>query len=127
MAKACLDDLVRCLKRTALAARTHGVSDRELLERYVTARDQEAFEAILVRHGPRVFAMCRQVLGAGADVDDAFQATFLVLLDKARRIPWRESLGKWLSAVAHRIAVRTRSRSARHAARKTEHLSRTGR
>jgi RNA polymerase sigma factor (sigma-70 family) len=95
-----------------MAAGYRALSDRELLECYLAQRDQVAFEALLSRHGPRVFAVCRQILG-GDDVEDAFQATFLVLLDKARRIPWHDSLGSWLAAVAHRTAVRARSRRLR--------------
>jgi RNA polymerase sigma factor (sigma-70 family) len=112
MATASLRDLLPCLHQTA-AARFRGLSDREVLDCYLARKDQGAFEALLCRHGPRVFAVCRQVLGDGDDLDDAFQATFLVLLDKARRIRWHDSLGAWLAAVAHRVAVRARARRRR--------------
>jgi RNA polymerase sigma factor (sigma-70 family) len=113
MATTLPQDLLRCLDRTVTAARYRSLTDRELLECYLTQRDQGAFEALLSRHAPRVFAVCRQVLGDQEDIDDAFQATFLVLLDKAGRIRWHDSLGSWLAAVAHRISVRARSRSRR--------------
>jgi RNA polymerase sigma factor (sigma-70 family) len=61
------------------------------------------------RHGPLVLSACRQVLGESADVDDAFQATFLVLVRKAGRVRWRPSIANWLYGVAHRIAVRART------------------
>src|SRR5262245_6714578 len=88
-------------------------SDRHLLERYAAGRDAAAFEALVRRHGPRVWSACRAVLADPADADDAFQATFLVLLDKAGSVRWESSLGGWLYAVAHRVSVRLRARSAR--------------
>ena len=62
---------------------------RTLLTRYPDGRDESAFAALVERHGPRVLAACRQVLDDPADIDDAFQATFLVLMNKARAMPWR--------------------------------------
>src|SRR5436190_7535286 len=104
--------LLSCLHR-AVGTVCHGETiDRELLERYLTDRDAGAFVALVQRHGQRVFATCRQVLSQDADVEDAFQATFLVLLAKARTVRWQPSLGGWLTAVAHRLAVRTRCRAA---------------
>jgi RNA polymerase sigma factor (sigma-70 family) len=113
-------DLLRCLDRTATAARYRGLSDRELLECYLTQKDQAAFEALLSRHGARVFAVCRQVLGDDEGIEDTFQATFLVLLDKASRIRWHDSLGNWLAAVAHRTAVRARARNRRRSQRESQ-------
>jgi RNA polymerase sigma factor (sigma-70 family) len=96
------------------------LSDQQLLERYLDQGDEPAFAALVRRHGPRVRAACRQVLTDAADIDDAFQATFLVLLDKARSMCWRPDLGGWLFGVAHRIALRARASAAarqRHEAR----------
>jgi RNA polymerase sigma factor (sigma-70 family) len=115
-----LHDLLRCLHRTTSAAATTALTDRELLDRYLLRQDQAAFEALLVRHGPRVLGVCRRVLGDSNDVEDAFQATFLVLLDKASRVPWHDSLGDWLAAVAHRVSVRalsSRLRRSQHESR----------
>ena len=62
-----------------------GYSDAELLERFTTKRDADAFAAIVARYGPMVMAVCRGHLGCrGADSDDAFQATFLVLMNRGR-------------------------------------------
>jgi RNA polymerase sigma factor (sigma-70 family) len=88
-------------------------SDRQLLDRFTAAGDEEAFAALVRRHGRTVLAACRQVLADSADVDDAFQATFLTLIQKAKRVDWADSLGSWLYAVAHRVAVHARSDSRR--------------
>src|SRR5262245_53779244 len=81
-------------------------TDRDLLERFTAQGDESAFEALLRRHGPTVLGVCRRVLGDGPDADDAFQATFLVLVLKARGIRKKESVGSWLYAVAARVAGR---------------------
>ena len=86
--------------------------DSHLLERFAAHRDAAAFEALLQRHGPMVWGVCRRVLFDPNDVDDAFQATFLVLVRKAHAIAKRESLGSWLHGVAHRVALRAKSQAA---------------
>jgi RNA polymerase sigma factor (sigma-70 family) len=86
-----------------------GMSDRQVLERFVERRDETAFEAILMRHGPMVRNVCRQILFDPHDVDDAVQAVFLVLVRKASFIRIEESLGPWLYAVAGRVAARARA------------------
>lgn len=92
-----------------------GVSDPELLERWLTARDEAAFELLLRRHGPMVLAVCRRLLSRPEDAEDAFQATFLVLVTKAGLIGKRASVGSWLYKIAVRVALRARARSLRHA------------
>ena len=96
------------------------VSDDRLLTRFLADRDETSFEALVIRHGPRVLGVCRQVLGDTQDAEDAFQATFLVLLRRADAIRKRDSLGHWLHGVAHRIAVRARARGARRRTRELE-------
>ena len=88
-------------------------SDRQLLERFVGMRDAAAFRSLVVRHGPAVLQMCRAVLHDAHEAEDAFQATFIVLVRKARLIRNPESLGGWLRGVAHRTALRARCRTAR--------------
>jgi RNA polymerase sigma-70 factor (ECF subfamily) len=89
------------------------VTDRQLLERFVTRRDGAAFAALVQRHGPRVLGVCRRVLRHEQDAEDVFQATFLVLARKAAVIPWQESVSRWLSAVAYRLALHARGGAAR--------------
>jgi RNA polymerase sigma factor (sigma-70 family) len=88
-------------------------SDAELLQAFLTGRDSAAFAAIVRRHGPAVLSACRQVLRQESDVEDAFQATFLVLLKKGHAIRRKQSLGSWLFGVAHRVAVNARCRRAK--------------
>lgn len=78
--------------------------DDELLRRFVAVRDQAAFEEIVRRHGPLVLSVCRRVLGHLQDAEDAFQATFLTLASRARRIKSGVALPSWLHRVATRIA-----------------------
>jgi RNA polymerase sigma factor (sigma-70 family) len=95
------------------------VSDAILLERFVSRREEAAFVALVKRHGPRVVGTCRRVLRNEHDIEDVFQATFLVLARKAAAIPWRESVGSWLCAVAHRLAMSARADVSRHERRET--------
>jgi RNA polymerase sigma factor (sigma-70 family) len=95
------------------------LSDAQLLDRFL-ARGGEAaeaaFEALVARHGPMVLDVCRQVLRDPHDVQDAFQATFLVLASRAGSIRRREALAGWLLGVARRIALRSRADLARRRA-----------
>src|SRR5438105_3939692 len=90
-----------------------GLSEWQLLHHYVTRRDESAFEALLARHGPMVLGVCRRVLDDPHAVEDAFQATFLVLVRKAGSLDERDSIGHWLYGVAHRVALRARADAAR--------------
>src|SRR5262249_18374088 len=91
--------------------------DAELLERFVSRRDESAFAALMARHGPMVFGVCRRVLRHAQDAEDAFQATFLVLVRRAAAIGRRDLLGNWLYGVACRGAGRARQGAARRQAR----------
>src|SRR2546421_209876 len=82
--------------------------DGALLERYVRGRDELAFAGIVRRHGPMVWAVCNRVLRDVQDCEDAFQATFLLLVRKAGSIRRAELLGSWLHGVAHRTALEAR-------------------
>jgi RNA polymerase sigma factor (sigma-70 family) len=87
--------------------------DAQLLDQFVTYRDERAFEALVARHGPMVLGVCRQVLNDPHDADDAFQATFVVLARRAGSIRNPPVVGTWLYGVASRIARQIRSDAAR--------------
>lgn len=90
-----------------------GLDDGQLLERFVDRRDEAAFAALLARYGPLVLGVCRRLLDDSADVEDSFQATFLVLFQKANLVKDRRLLGTWLYKVAFRVALRARAEAGR--------------
>ena len=96
-----------------------GLSDRELLARFGGSRDastDSAFEALVLRHGPMVLQVCSNVLRDPTDAQDAFQATFLVLVRRSHTVRKLESLGSWLYGVAYRVSLRSRVEAARRRA-----------
>jgi RNA polymerase sigma factor (sigma-70 family) len=113
-----LQQVVRQLRQTAEARQLGRASDAELLGRVKSGGDPEAFEAIVRRYGACVLAACRKVLPDPTDAEDAFQATFLVLLQNARAVRQPQLLRGWLCGVAHRVALKALAASARH--RRTE-------
>src|SRR5262245_30971739 len=96
MGTAPMETLLRCVRRTMAAADAARRNDAQLLTAFLTFVDEAAFRTLLARHGPLVLGACRQVLRREADVEDAFQATFLVLLRKADSIREGQALGGWL-------------------------------
>ncbi len=96
-----------------------GLGDGSLLERYLTRGDEAAFEALVNLHGPMVLGLCRRMLHDPRDVEDAFQATFLILVRKASSIRDRTLLSNWLYGVAYRVAIRTRANAIRRRGRET--------
>jgi RNA polymerase sigma factor (sigma-70 family) len=107
--------------RAALGMVTRDVrlSDADLVRHYVADRDEGAFAELVRRHGSGVLGVCRGVLGNGHDADDAFQATFLVLVRKAHRIAFRPDIGSWLFAVAMRASREVLRRRNRRRSRET--------
>ena len=96
-----------------------GLSDRQLLERFASGHGpsaETAFQVLVERHGPMVLRVCHNVLGDATDAQDAFQATFLVLVRRSGSIRRLESLGSWLYGVACRVAARARVEAARRRA-----------
>src|SRR4051794_27924788 len=120
MASGTMGGLGRRLERLFTTGAVAGLSEGQLLDRFITLRDEAAFEALVSRHGPMVLGVCRQFLRDPNDVDDAFQATFLVLVRKAASVRHRDLLGNWLYGVAYRVAVRSRAVAARRAATESE-------
>jgi RNA polymerase sigma factor (sigma-70 family) len=113
MASRTLEAVLRHIRRLVVGPEAEALTDRQLLERFVKQRDQSAFAKLLSRHAPMVLGVCRGVLCDPNDVDDAFQATFLVLVRRAAAIPWRESLGGWLHGVARRTALNAKAAARR--------------
>jgi RNA polymerase sigma factor (sigma-70 family) len=97
-----------------------GMTDAQLLDRFLNRRDQGAFAGLVARHGSMVLAVCRGVLKNQADAEDAFQATFLVLFRKAGGLRSVGSIGSWLYRVAYRIALRANAVAARRRQRFSE-------
>jgi RNA polymerase sigma factor (sigma-70 family) len=98
--------LLRHVRRLAAAAS----SDEQLLAEFLARRSDEAFAALLARHGPMVWNVCRRVLHDAHAAEDVFQATFLVLADRAAAIRRPTALAGFLHGVAYRLAVRARRR-----------------
>jgi RNA polymerase sigma factor (sigma-70 family) len=104
---------MRSLIRRLRAALPHPGTDERLLDEFVAHRADDAFAAIVRRHGPMVRGVCRRILGNDADADDAFQATFLVLVRKADAVRPRSRLGNFLYGVAVNVSRRCRDSRAR--------------
>ncbi len=120
MRHAALSFFLQMLRRAAAGHARKEQADAELLARFVRQRDEAAFEALVHRHGPMVWSVCRRLLTRTEDAEDAFQAAFVVLLRRAGSIRDGSLLGNWLYGVAYRVAVRARARAARRAAREQQ-------
>src|SRR5882724_9757624 len=105
MAKQPLNGVLQHLRNMAAVLTYRELSDRDLLERFVGARDEAAFTVLIERHGPMVFGVCRRALPSFHDAEDACQATFLVLARKAASVRKKTSLSSWLHGVACRVAA----------------------
>ena len=108
-----LNDTIRRLRQLLRPLGASSSTDKELLERYVAAREEEAFSTLLQRHGPMVLGVCRRILGDHHAAEDAFQATFMILARKSAAIGWRDSVANWLYSVAFRVASKLKSQALR--------------
>jgi RNA polymerase sigma factor (sigma-70 family) len=104
-----LTPVLRCFQQVTRQAEAAGLSDGQLLERFVRTADEAAFTVLVRRHGPMVLGVCRRVLRDPYAADDAFQATFLLLVRKARSLRRPDLLGPWLYGVAQRTALKSRT------------------
>src|SRR5262245_19508516 len=109
MASARTHPLLRFLRGIAASPPPGEDPDRQLLRRFVAAADEGAFRALVQRYGPLVLGVCTRVLDSEHDAEDAFQATFLVLVRKAGAIRAPERLGPWLYGVAYRTALKAKA------------------
>jgi RNA polymerase sigma-70 factor (ECF subfamily) len=105
--------VLRFIRRLASMGDATATPDAQLLTRFVAARDETAFAALVRRHGPMVLGVCARILGNTADAEDAFQATFLVLVRRAGSVGRPDLLGNWLYGVAYRTALKARTDAAR--------------
>jgi RNA polymerase sigma factor (sigma-70 family) len=105
-----MNKAVQFIRDIAAAGQPALLPDGDLLERFVSQRDPRAFETLMRRHGPLVLGVCRRLLSDRTDAEDAFQATFLLLLRQAHRVRKAGSLGSWLYGVAYRVALKARAR-----------------
>jgi len=113
MLNGCQKALLPHLHRLLTVGFHGGATDQQLLEAFLDRRDPSAFAALVQRHGRMVLSVCRRVLHDVHDAEDAFQATFLVLVRKARSIQKRGTVGSWLYGVAYRVALQCRANAAR--------------
>ena len=120
MATSQMSEVVPYLRRTVLLRDGAGLTDGQLLEDYISRRDEEALAALVRRHAPMVWGVCRRVLWNHHDAEDAFQAVFLVLVRRAASIASRQLLANWLYGVAHRTALKARATAARRSAREKQ-------
>jgi RNA polymerase sigma factor (sigma-70 family) len=98
----------------------HPRSDGELLTCFIEQRDEKAFEALVRRHGPMILGVCSRILRNAHHAEDAFQATFLVLVRKATSVRPRDAVGNWLYGVAYRTALDCQRRLARQRAKERQ-------
>src|SRR5262249_44075451 len=108
------------VRRAALLQDGGGMTDGQLLECFLARREEAAFEALVRRHGPMVLGVCRRVLRNAHDAEDAFQATFLVLVRKAASLLPREAVGNWLYGVAYHTALKARAAALRRRAKEAQ-------
>src|SRR5262249_18630434 len=113
MAKKSLNGCLRHVCKLAAVQTARQLGDRELLVRFVAEKDEAAFAVLVERHGAMVLGVCRRMLGSAHDAEDACQASFLVLAQKAASIRKTTSLPSWLHGVAARVASHVKRASLR--------------
>ncbi len=115
-----LNTVVQHLRRAGALGDAGGLTDGQLLERFVSRREGSALDALVRRHAAMVWGVCRRVLRDHHDAEDAFQAAFLVLVRKAASVRPRERVGSWLYGVARQTALKARATAALRRARERQ-------
>src|SRR5258708_1148318 len=108
MAKTPLTVMIQQVRSFAARREQPGAGDGELPRAFLDPGQEPAFEETVRRHGPMVLGVCRRSLGSLPDAEDAFQATFLLLLRRASSVRKASSLASWLHGVARRVAADAR-------------------
>jgi internalin A len=119
MATSQMSKVIQHLRSAALLGEGSDLTDGQLLESFVSRRELPALEALVRRHGAMIWGVCRRILRNEHDAEDAFQATFLVLVRKAASIVPREMVGNWLYGVARQTALKARTTMAIRQTRET--------
>ncbi len=114
--------LTNFLHHLSSAARVENLPDRALIERFASQRDEDAFAALVRRHGPMVLRVCQRVLHDAHAAEDAFQATFLVLSRKAASLRCTDTVGCFLHGVAFRVAQNARKQRARRQKHESQNI-----
>jgi RNA polymerase sigma factor (sigma-70 family) len=120
MATSQISEVIQHLLGAVLLRGGAGLTDGQLLDDYISRRDEAALATLVRRHGPMVWGVCRRVLRNYHDAEDAFQATFLVLVRKAASVASRELLANWLYGVAHQTALKARATAAKRKVRERQ-------
>jgi RNA polymerase sigma factor (sigma-70 family) len=114
-----MSEVTQHLRSLLLLPEGADLTDGQLLEYFISRREPAALEALVRRHGPMVWGVCRRVLGSHHDAEDAFQATFLVLVRKAASVYPRAKVGNWLYGVAYQTALKARATRAKRRKRES--------
>jgi RNA polymerase sigma factor (sigma-70 family) len=118
--------VIEHLRQAVLRRDGEGLTDAQLLGSFIAAREEAAFEALVRRHGAMVLGVCRRVLRDPHEAEDAFQATFLVLVPRAAAVVPRESVGNFLYGVAYRTALKARAMNSKRRAKERVLAGRPG-
>ena len=120
MATSQMRQAIRLLRTSAVLRERVGLTDGQLLDGFISRREEAALAVLVQRHAPMVWGVCRRVLDNYHDAEDAFQATFLVLVRKAASIAPREMVVNWLHGVARQTALKARASAARRKGRERQ-------
>jgi RNA polymerase sigma factor (sigma-70 family) len=115
-----MSEILNHLRKAVSARDGEGPPDGHLLDRFIEFADEDAFAELVRRHAPMVWGVCRRILRHLQDAEDAFQATFLVLVRRAASILPREMVANWLYGVANQTALKARALAARRQAREKQ-------
>lgn len=120
MATSRMNEVIQHLRRTVLLPEGAGLTDGQLLEDFISRRDEKALAVLVRRHAPMVWGVCLRVLRNHHDAEDAFQATFLVFVRKAASLASKELVANWLYGVAHQSALKARATAAKRKERERQ-------